>query len=57
MSAVMSAVMFALMWTAGMLWWFDPAPGLVHPALLAVAALATGVAWYWLQGRHWRSIE
>jgi hypothetical protein len=54
---IMSAVMFALNRTAGMLWWFYPEPGVMHPALLAVGGVLIGVFWYWVQGRLWRNIE
>jgi hypothetical protein len=54
---IMSAVMFALIWTAGMLWWFYPTPGVMHPAVLAVAGVTVGVAWYWIHGRLWRKVE
>jgi hypothetical protein len=53
---IMSAVMFALIWTAGMLWWFHPTPGIMHPALLFVAGLAIGFVWYWMH-TLWRKIE
>lgn len=54
---IMSALMFALIWTAGMLWWFHPTPGITHPALLVVAGVAIGFLWYWMHGRQWRKIE
>ena len=41
---VMSAVIFALIWTAGMLWWFYPDPGVMHPALLAAGGVIIGAA-------------
>jgi hypothetical protein len=53
----MSAVMFALLWTTGMLWWFYPEPGIMHPALLAVAGVLIGLFWYWMHGKLWRNIE
>ena len=54
---VMSAVIFALIWTAGMLWWFYPDPGVMHPALLATGGVIIGLFWYWIHGRLWRNIE
>lgn len=54
---IMSAVMFALIWTAGMLWWFSLEPGVMHPALVAIAGVLIGVLWYWIHGRLWRDIE
>ena len=54
---IMSAVMFALIWTAGMLWWFHPEPGVMHPALLAAGGVIIGLFWYWIHGRLWRDIE
>jgi hypothetical protein len=53
---IMSAVIFALIWTAGMLWWFQAAPGM-HPVLLAAGGVLVGLLWYWVHGRLWRNIE
>lgn len=53
----MSAVIFALIWTAGMLWWFYPDPGVMHPALLAAGGVIIGLLWYWIHGRLWRNVE
>jgi hypothetical protein len=54
---IMSAVMFALIWTAGMLWWFSPDPRVMHPGLLAIGGVLIGVVWYWIRGRLWRNVE
>jgi hypothetical protein len=54
---IMSAVIFALIWTAGMLWWFHPTPVVMPPALLAIAGVLIGLLRYWVHGRLWRNIE
>lgn len=47
MSLRLSAIMFGVLWTAGMLWWSAPldAPKIV---ILSVAGVLTALAWYWL---------
>jgi hypothetical protein len=54
---IMSAVIFALIWTTGMLWWFHPSPAVMPPALLAIAGVLIGLLWYWVHGRLWRNVE
>jgi hypothetical protein len=49
--------MFALVWTAGMLWWFYPEPAVMHPALLAVAGVLIGPFWYWMHMKLWHNTE
>ena len=53
----MSAVVFALLWTAGMLWWFYPEPAVMHPDLLAGAGVLIGLFWYWMHMKLWHNIE
>lgn len=47
MSLRLSAIIFGVLWTAGMLWWSAPldVPQIV---ILSVAGVLTAVAWYWL---------
>lgn len=49
MSLRLSAIMFGVLWTAGMLWWSAPldAPKIV---IWSVAGVLPAVAWYWLMG-------
>jgi hypothetical protein len=54
---IMSAVVFALLWTAGMLWWFYPEPAVMHPDLLAGAGVLIGLFWYWMHMKLWHNIE
>jgi hypothetical protein len=60
-SAVMFAliwiVVFALIWMVGMLGWFYPTPGVMHPALLVLGAVIAGLFWYWVHGRSGRNGE
>lgn len=49
MSLGLAAVMFGVLWTAGMLWWsapLDAAAFIIWPVAGAVAACC----WYWLMG-------
>lgn len=51
---IISALSFAIVWTAGMLWWFAD-QGIAHAVVLAVGGVLTGLAWYWIYGRLWRN--
>jgi hypothetical protein len=46
----LAAVLFTVLWTAGM-WWMH-APLDTHAlAVLGVVSVITGVLWYWLYGK------
>lgn len=50
MSTTLGAVIFAVLWTAGMLWWKVP----LHSAevmIWMVAATIAGLLFYWLMDR------
>jgi hypothetical protein len=49
---VISAVVFAVMWTAIMLWWSYPDKGVAHAVILSVIGVVLGVFWFWISG--WR---
>jgi hypothetical protein len=49
---ILSAIVFAAMWTAIMLWWSYPDKGVAHTAILAVIGLGLGMVLYWLTGRQ-----
>ena len=49
----LSAIAFAVLWTAGMWWWPEPADRIPLAILIVVGALA-GVLWYWLFGKWLR---
>jgi hypothetical protein len=48
---IVSAVMFAVLWTAVMLWWSYPDRGIAHILILSAIGAVLGVLWYWLFGR------
>jgi hypothetical protein len=45
-----SAVVFAVLWTAVMLWWSFPSQGTAHIVILSGIGALLGVFWYWLVG-------
>jgi hypothetical protein len=49
----LSALAFAVLWTAGMWWWTEPRDIAGTIVLLVIGAL-TGLAWYWLYGKWYR---
>jgi uncharacterized membrane-anchored protein len=49
----LSAVAFAVLWTAAMLWWTAPHTT-ASVISLVVAGLVAGLAWYWLYGKWYR---
>jgi hypothetical protein len=53
-----SAVAFAVLWTAFMLWWSYPDRGVAHVIILSTMGAILGVLWYWmfgwLFGKIWR---
>ena len=50
MSPRMASVTFAVLWTAGMLWWTAPR-GVAHAVILIIAGRLAGLTWHWLFGR------
>lgn len=49
MSLRMAAIMFGVLWTAGMLWWsrpLDTAAFIIWP----IAGVVAAIGWYWLMG-------
>jgi hypothetical protein len=50
LNRIVSAVVFAVLWTAVMLWWSYPDRGLAHFIALSVVGVLLGVLWYWLFG-------
>ena len=49
----LAAVMFAVLWTAGMWWMRAPLDTAAIVVLIITGAIA-GVAWYWLYGKWFR---
>jgi hypothetical protein len=47
---IATAVAFAVLWTAWMLWWSYPDRGVAHTVILATMGAILGVLWYWLFG-------
>jgi hypothetical protein len=45
-----SAIAFAVLWTAWMLWWSFPDRGIAHTVIFAVVGSIVGLLWYWLMG-------
>lgn len=52
---IVSAVVFAVLWTAFMLWWSYPDRGVAHTVIIACTGAVLGLFWYWLFGRLRRS--
>jgi hypothetical protein len=52
---IVSAVVFAVLWTAVMLWWSYPDRGMAHIVILSAIGAGLGVLWYWLFGWLHRS--
>jgi membrane protein DedA with SNARE-associated domain len=50
---VLSSILFAVLWTAGMLWWSAPLDA-ASTVILIVAGGIVGLLWYWLFGRWFR---
>jgi hypothetical protein len=50
---VVSAAVFAVLWTAFMLWWSYPDQGIAHVIILSVVGALLGVLWYFLFGPLW----
>lgn len=54
MSLRQAAIMFGVLWTAGMLWWSSPldtAAFIVWP----IAGVLAACSWYWLMGLWMKS--
>jgi hypothetical protein len=49
----LSAVMFAVLWTAGMIWWSGDT-SIVRVAILSVAGVMAGLLWYWFMAKWQR---
>jgi hypothetical protein len=49
---ILSAVIFAALWVAFMLWWSYPDKGVAHVAILSAIGVLLGLVWYWLTGRQ-----
>jgi hypothetical protein len=49
-------VIFAVLWTAGMVWWTAQYDA-VHIALLAASGAVVGVLWHWGMSRYVRWSE
>jgi hypothetical protein len=49
---LLSAVIFAVLWTAFMLWWTYPTQGIAHTAILAGIGVLLGGLWYWFLGKR-----
>ena len=47
---IISAIVFAVLWTAVMLWWSYPDRGIAHTAILSGTGAVLGVVWFWLFG-------
>ena len=47
---IVSAAVFAVLWTAFMLWWSYPDQGIAHVIILSVIGALLGVLWYFLAG-------
>lgn len=47
---IVSAVVFAVLWTAWMLWWSYPDRGVAHTVIFAVMGAILGLLWYWIFG-------
>src|SRR5262245_16830018 len=52
---IVSAVAFAVLWTAFMLWWTYPDRGVAHTVILTSIGMILGLLWYLLFGRPRRS--
>jgi hypothetical protein len=52
LNRIVSALVFAVLWTAFMLWWSYPDKGVAHVAILSAIGVALGVFWFWLSGRR-----
>jgi hypothetical protein len=50
LNRIVSAAVFAVLWTAVMLWWSYPDKGVAHVAILSALGVVLGVLWYWLFG-------
>jgi hypothetical protein len=50
---ILSSVLFAGLWTAGMLWWSAPLDT-AHIIILVIAGGIAGLLWYWLFGKWFR---
>ncbi len=50
-----SAIVFGVLWTAGMLWWNGPldTPKVV---ILSIAGILAATGWYWLM-RLWLALQ
>ena len=55
LNRIVPAVVFAVLWTAVMLWWSYPDRGMAHFIILSVIGVLLGVLWYWLFGWLHRS--
>jgi hypothetical protein len=49
----LAAVMFAVLWTAGM-WWMRAPLDAAPLVILFITGAITGVLWYWLYGKWFR---
>lgn len=50
----LSAILFAVLWTAGMFWWTAPS-GTGPVVILIISGVTAGALWYWLFGTwYWR---
>jgi hypothetical protein len=49
----LAAVMFAVLWTAGM-WWMRAPLDAVPLVILFITGAIVGVLWYWLYGKWFR---
>jgi len=51
---LLAAILFAVLWTAGMIWWSAP-NGMVPIVIWIVSGAIAGALWYWLFGMwYWR---
>lgn len=51
---LLAAILFAVLWTAGMIWWSAP-NGTAPIIIWIVSGAIAGVLWYWLFGIwYWR---
>lgn len=55
LNRIVSAILFAVLWTAVMLWWSYPDRAMAHIAILSVIGAVLGVLWYFLFGWLHRS--
>ena len=49
LSLRISAIIFGVLWTAGMLWWSAPLDG-PKIVIWSIAGILSALAWYWLMG-------